>query len=144
MNAVFFPSEILHLLPLPPSSSPSNDIEEGGSSMPTNPRKNVVVCHKDRISFYKSTRKVRRTATRIWSRSVEAAVSDEEAVCVVRNAYYIGKRVSSPLLSLTRPAVFDEDEKTAICKRLTIEFGNSCDAAILTLQTKDEDDIIYM
>ena len=143
MHAVFYPSELLHLQsPRPPSTLSSNIIEEDKkSSSPANPL--VVICYKDRISFYKSTRKVRRTATRIWSSSVAAAVSDEEAVCVVRNAYYIGKRISSPSLSLTcpHPAVFNEDdEKTAsICKRLTFKFGNSCDTTILTLPTTNDE-----
>lgn len=143
MNAVFFPSEILHLHSLPPSSSPSNNTD-GGKKSSSNPinRKNVVICYKDRISFYKSTRKVRRTATRIWSWSVEAAVSDKEVVCEVRNVHYIGKRSSSPSPSLTRLAVVNEDdEKTAICKRLAIEFSsNSRNTTILTLQTIDEDE----
>ena len=144
MHAVFYPSKLLHCLQSrrPPSTSSSNIIEEDKKSRsPTNPL--VVICYKDRISFYKSTRKVRCTATRIWPSSVAAAVSDEEAVCVVRNAYYIGKRILSPSLSLTRPhpAVFDEDdeETASICECLTFEFGNSCDTTILTLPTTDDE-----
>ena len=147
MHAVFYPSELLHLQsPRSPSTSSSNIID--GDKKSSRPANNplVVICYKDRISFYKSTRKVRRTATRIWSSRVAAAASDEE-VCVVRNAYYIGKRKSSPSLSLPRPAAaFDEDDKktASICKRLTVEFGNSCESTISLPTTDDEYDNVHV
>ena len=110
-NQSFLPSEILHSRDLSSActfASPSSG-DEGHE---------IIICHKDRTSFYKATRKAKRTAQRIWSACSNSASGDvstsSDACSCSCDGYFVGK---------TQPANSSDDASAATIKRLRTEFG---------------------
>ena len=71
----------------------------------------IILCHKDKTSFYKSTRKSNRTASRVWSGlfPVNNNISSESSH-IICDGYHVSTDSQ-------------QDANTAIHKRLTTEFG---------------------
>ena len=125
-QALFFPCERLHS-----NWSSSDGIIPSGTPTYLDTRvnhKDIIICHKDRTSFYKCTRKSRRTASRVWAKLFSSSGSTISEV-VACDGYFVGnKRSTSPLSSTsfkTRERHSTEGE--AIHMRLASEFGQSCD-----------------
>lgn len=125
-QALFLPSERLHL-----NWASSAGIIPSGTPTYLNTgvnHRDIIICHKDRTSFYKCTRKSRRTASRVWTKlfSSNGSTTSEVVAC---DGYFVGKKRSSSPLSSTS---FETRERhsaigEAIHKRLASEFGQSCD-----------------
>ncbi|KAL3788201.1 hypothetical protein HJC23_004668 [Cyclotella cryptica] len=114
VDFVFFPSDVLHS-----SELPSINIRQNSTSYPDG-KLQLVICHKDDSSFYKSTRKIFRTATRLLS-----AVTPEEGALVGGIAdrcigYWIGNQEKAG-----EAPIQNKRNDDAIHRRLKTEFGPS-------------------
>mmetsp|Transcript_20265 Transcript_20265/g.48725 ORF Transcript_20265/g.48725 Transcript_20265/m.48725 type:complete len:770 (-) Transcript_20265:62-2371(-) len=113
----FFPSEFLH------SKNAMCSSARMIASCPTIIDHAIIICHKDRASFYKSTRKIRRTTDRIWSALFSDSSSERDggstqSCCVAGDGYFVGED-----LSLCCESKEDSSDSAAICKRMCSEFG---------------------
>jgi len=71
----------------------------------------IILCHKDKTSFYKSTRKSNRTASRVWSGLFPTTdnANTSESSHEICDGYHV--------------STDSQQDTTAIHKRLTTEFG---------------------
>ena len=106
-QVLFFPSEVLH------SKWPSS---EGGTPSGGGGHRGIVICHKDRPSFYKCTRKARRNAIRMGN-DLFSSIKSTSSEVVTCDGYFVGRISSGECPSA---------EDDAIHKRLASEFGQSC------------------
>ena len=115
----FFVSEVLHS---PPPSSKARDSPHLPASETDEQQQQhsiIIICHKDKRSFYKSTRKIGRAAIRVWS-TLFSTTTD----CNVCDGYYI-----------SAPEQSSSDNHEAIQTRLTSEFGPCCDTIAIDNMT---------
>ncbi|KAL7549319.1 hypothetical protein ACHAWF_012587 [Thalassiosira exigua] len=109
LGQTFLPSDVLHSKDVPSALC---------NSSPSDGEHHVIICHKDRRSFYKSTRKARRTAERIWRSFVGSSCPGRKVVA--SDGYYIGN--DRPLCSFDGQGSHCSD--SAMHQRLSAAFGN--------------------
>ena len=97
----FLPGEVIH----------SREISKIPSSTTTT-KSIIILCHKDKTSFYKSTRKSNRTASRVWSGLFPTTdnANNSEDSHIICDGYHISTDSQ-------------QNDTAAIHKRLTTEFG---------------------
>ena len=98
----FLPGEVIHSREIPSTSSSTNEAKHQRQNI-------IILCHKDKTSFYKSTRKSNRTASRVWSGLFPTIDDTDGSEHIIIYGYHV--------------STDGKQDTTAINKRLTTEFG---------------------
>ena len=125
-NSLFFTSEILHTKDL--SSSIISSYSPSSNTINDDDVRNIIICHKDKTSFYKATRRSRRTAQRVWSALFTDHYQYENKSIDIKvcDGYYVGKKQSNVDSDYSNQGSQDNVDG-AIHKRLITEFGPCID-----------------